>query len=1320
MDQQESTDPGPSRRTVLRTTAAAGAVTGIWASGALPAWASDRRGELVSENLTVTVDPDFPRVVGYRWTATGDTLGGAVESVRTVRVNGSNYTPAVTSQLSADRAAYRISVPELDVSVDVELTLKGDVLRFRAVRITERGATRISTFGLPGLGLVSASAAQQAALSHCPLTYGLGGPEAADVFVASADATADATWRRTSYAMLDTGRLAAAVESFTCAQDRLMYRTSDVAGVHHTEIASGEWVYRGADGKVFGLPEAAVVVTADRNGDGVADWQDAAIAFRTIMRNPYADDWSRTRVVQGIAINIASNADQPFLTTLDEIRRTYLHTDGLPQAILLKGYQSEGHDSGHMDYGGHYNTRAGGLAALRTLTKESRRYNAAVGVHINAWEEYPESRSFRWDRSNGVADLGWRWMDQSWHTDTVKDQATGAFAKRFAGLTDDLPHLGFVYSDTYWTGGWAPARQGQVITGAGLPLGGEADAQFERDSVFTYAGQTGSGLKSTIIRFIRNHQRDAWNRTPLLRGADNTHYMGWQSQQNLKNWLKATFTVNLPTKFLQHFEIQRMTVHQVDLTSGVSVSDATGTARITWNGRLIADGTTVFLPWEPTDEADPRKIYHWNSSGGATSWRLPAKWAQCETVGLYRLGEDGRTHIGDLPVTRGTVTVTADAATAYVLYRTVPSSLRDPDYGRGGLLANPSFTSRTTDGWTVPDSGQVTVTDDGNGLPYLRIAATGARTAAQRLARLTPGTYSASVWVRITGTRKAALTVSGHGGPETTVCATSSPLTHKVNNARWYRTSFQRMKVLFTVPGDTRGTALLTLSAEAGAEGTRVDFADVRVVANEGADPQYGGHWFAEDFEHVDEGWGPFVYTGGGEGNRTHLSETHENYTRDTVNGRFSLKTLSDNTGVVYRTMPQTLRFAPGRAYRIRFSYQADPGSDYRAVVARDGGSAVTEDLLPPTTTRALDAAPPNNLPVPAGWDDSLPPQHSATHRVYEQTVITGGASCGDMWLGIKHNRGAAFVLDDLVVDDLGPADTGTLCPTSPPAQVAVAPALYTRGAPGTVKVSFTNSTGAPLSGVVLTLDAPEGWQVTPDRQPLDTVADGATATAEFTVTPPAADLRESAGSVRARAAYPLASGTAVTTAAVPATPPLARLSDAYNSTMIARDAHPAEGSFDSGNSYSAEALTAAGAAPGTQLTVDGLSFTLPDYGPGRWDNAAGGGGEIALSGRAREIGFLGASAGGITGQVAVHYTDGTTDTANLYLPNWLTDAPTANGARTAVTTDHRVTPSGPANYGLNYRLYVNTVPVNPDKELHSLTLPSQSTLHILALTPRR
>ncbi|MCZ4102137.1 hypothetical protein C8250_041900 [Streptomyces sp. So13.3] len=127
----------------------------------------------------------------------------------------------------------------------------------------------------------------------------------------------------------------------------------------------------------------------------------------------------------------------------------------------------------------------------------------------------------------------------------------------------------------------------------------------------------------------------------------------------------------------------------------------------------------------------------------------------------------------------------------------------------------------------------------------------------------------------------------------------------------------------------------------------------------------------------------------------------------------------------------------------------------------------------------------------------------------------------------------------------------------------------------------------------------------------------------------------------------------------------------------------------------------------------------MPRYGPGERDNAVGGGGVIALSGHARELGFLGASVGGVTGTVTIRYTDGSSATANLFLPNWLSDQPTANGARIAVTTDHRVTPAGPANFGLPYRLYVNTVPTDPTRELRSVTLPTNSALHIVDLATR-
>lgn len=127
-------------------------------------------------------------------------------------------------------------------------------------------------------------------------------------------------------------------------------------------VRSGQWTYRGAGAAKpetgNNLPWAKVVVTPDANGDKTVDWQDGAVAFRTIGIEPKGGNETPDRVITHIPFNFASQATHPFLRTLDDVKRISLATDGLGQLALLKGYQSEGHDSAHPDYGGNYNTRA--------------------------------------------------------------------------------------------------------------------------------------------------------------------------------------------------------------------------------------------------------------------------------------------------------------------------------------------------------------------------------------------------------------------------------------------------------------------------------------------------------------------------------------------------------------------------------------------------------------------------------------------------------------------------------------------------------------------------------------------------------------------------------------------------------------------------------------------------------------------------------------------------------------------------------------------------------------------------------------------------
>lgn len=58
------------------------------------------------------------------------------------------------------------------------------------------------------------------------------------------------------------------------------------------------------------------------------------------------------------------------LTTLDNVKRVAQHTDGLGQSIILKGYASEGHDSGHPDYG-NIGERMGGAEDMNTLLEKA-------------------------------------------------------------------------------------------------------------------------------------------------------------------------------------------------------------------------------------------------------------------------------------------------------------------------------------------------------------------------------------------------------------------------------------------------------------------------------------------------------------------------------------------------------------------------------------------------------------------------------------------------------------------------------------------------------------------------------------------------------------------------------------------------------------------------------------------------------------------------------------------------------------------------------------------------------------------------------------
>ena len=100
------------------------------------------------------------------------------------------------------------------------------------------------------------------------------------------------------------------------------------------------------------------------------------------MNNPKGAENVPDLVAYRIAMNFGSHAQNPFLMTLDGIKKVNLHTDGLGQSVLLKGYGSEGHDSGHLNYA-DIGRRIGGVKDFKTLIEKSKQYGAKLGIHVN-------------------------------------------------------------------------------------------------------------------------------------------------------------------------------------------------------------------------------------------------------------------------------------------------------------------------------------------------------------------------------------------------------------------------------------------------------------------------------------------------------------------------------------------------------------------------------------------------------------------------------------------------------------------------------------------------------------------------------------------------------------------------------------------------------------------------------------------------------------------------------------------------------------------------------------------------------------------------
>jgi hypothetical protein len=295
---------------------------------------------------------------------------------------------------------------------------------------------------------------------------------------------------------------------------------------------------------------------------------------------------------------------------------------------------------------------------------------------------------------------------------------------------------------------------------------------------------------------------------------------------------------------------------------------------------------------------------------------------------------------------------------------------------------------------------------------------------------------------------------------------------------------------------------------------------------------------------------------------------------------------------------------------------------------------------------------------------------------------------------------------------------------TTPAASVPTAPLV---GTP--VEVGAQNVTDAPVT-VQWTATASDGITVQPASGTLTapaaragtttvtvTAAQDVTGTVTFNYTAGGTSLPPVVVQVGR------AGGCAVPATPVPPTP--GDISMYYGDPGISRDCNATEGNFDfQGYSYSEDALTSAGLAPGATVTSNGVTYRWPNAAPGQPDNVVAEGQTIMVPGQpgATKLGLLGSATNGDThGTATITYTDGSTQQVDLGFSDWTLGGgsrPPSFGNVIAATTPYRNWLSG--SEMVDTYVLSATFSLLSGKTVASITLPTSTSgtnaIHVFAI----
>ncbi|WP_395013721.1 endo-alpha-N-acetylgalactosaminidase family protein [Robinsoniella peoriensis] len=894
--------------------------------------ANEKTVEIQKDGLTAMIDQSFPRILSYKLNE--KTMRGQEDQLGTVVLNGEKVSPAVTGT-KKDDSTYEYVMEFADKGVTMKATLsvaENHVVEFKITDIAENGSFKVKTFSLGESTWAYADDKMEGASYAWTKSNGQWhgvSEELADDMSQMEKSGAEGT----TMAMISGNGLAASIENNVMSGgNKVVMEKSVKSLVKKAQIRNGEWTYRYSDTTdKEELPWAKIVITEDANADENVDWQDAAVAHRKYILEEAFGAKDMANNMMYIAFNFASQANDPFLNSLETGKVLYNYMDGFGQMVLHKGYQAEGHDDDIPSYS-NVGVRQGGVEDFKTLIGEGDKYNMSIGVHLNATEYHLDANELYYKNLSGATAAGyqsdrlakgWDWIDTAYYVDQTKDVVTGQLQKRFKDLYD-LTKVGdkgldFYYIDVYTGNDYNAYKLVDYINDLGVKVGTEFSGPIEPGVTFTHwgtdLGYPNKGNKSVLYRMVKN-DLDIFVGNALFKGQKIPVVTTWgDSKTDVQQGVTVFYNEVLPTKFMQHFGVLKSETDQITFEGNVTstrnketkmvelrqdgklISSWADTGTTTDEGERHAGEATSLIPWswdiktgDKLDINGGAKLYHWNTTGNSTTWELTDEFKNVPSFDLYETTQQGKVKIGTTSNDGGTITINSKKNTPYVLYPSTSTHVLEAagNWGEGSPAKDFAFNAekfadeggvweKTGDASieVVPGKVNYDISKEMSENRWDRYAQfkTEGGTLSQEMTDLEPGQdYTVGVWTETQNGRKASIEVT-IGDQTYTNFVTGKDGVHR-SSFKYVGTRWQRMDVEFTVPEGVT-TAQIKLTAEKG-DGV-VNFDDVKVWQHttKENDVNNSDYVLYEDFENTYEGWGPLEYGGGSR--KIHIASDRSN-----------------------------------------------------------------------------------------------------------------------------------------------------------------------------------------------------------------------------------------------------------------------------------------------------------------------------------------------------------------------------------------------------------------------------------------------------------